>query len=628
MYYFSLHFVCLALSLGTSLAWLLHGPNVCSQPKRVQYTHKVLKSKWVPYQLPTSFHSWVTRYRPKFAYEDETAYRTELINTCCDGYEGSIENCKPVCTQKCPAHGFCSSPNVCSCNTGYGGYDCHPICPAKCGKHEFCDQPGVCSCQNGYKRTSPSGNCLPVCQEKCGPHSFCAEPGKCECESGYQKQENGTACLCTCLDGYKADSKGNCLPFCQKHCGQNSRCVKPDVCECENGHTGDEAGTNCQPVCSPLPENGICSSPGVWTCKPGYVTRDDDDRCQPHCEENCSDYEQCVAPNQCECISGYESTGADNKCEPKCSKECANGFCSSPEKCVCNIGYLMGPNEVCEPQCSLVCIHGKCTSPETCSCDPGYRFRDNSQHICDPICESGCSNGDCVAPNICICHVGYQPNDTNPVTSMCQPVCEGCEFGDCVAPNECQCSMGYEKINDDCAPQTTTDSNEYSTTTEQSQTSTTELDPYSITTPNPIETTTSEVHHFNCTADCMCWIEYDEMGTFNTAKCARICVDSQDKPCLNWNNCHCDLPSGQLVCQEEDSSVNYSGENSRYVCQILQAKKAMSEAAARIPERTESSPNWMVIMGSVAGMILGVAAAIVGTKYYRRANRRIYENDI
>ncbi|XP_043861573.1 protein draper-like isoform X2 [Drosophila santomea] len=625
--------------------------NVCPRRQVVSYTRNVLRSRTVPYLTYYHWRGRETKYRTEYYTQDEIAYRTEVRHVCCDGYKGSIPNCQPVCMKKCPAHGFCSSPNTCSCHTGYGGSDCQPNCPAGCGKNEFCDQPGVCSCQNGYNRASSSDNCLPVCREECGHHSFCSEPGKCECEPGYEKMEGGTACLavcspkcgenarcqepqlCTCLDGYKADANGNCLPFCQEDCGKNSRCVRPGMCECDNGYAGDEGGTNCRPECSTCPENGICMSPGVCVCKPGYVMRDD--RCQPHCEENCPEYGHCVAPNQCECFSGYESPGADKKCEPKCSKGCSNGFCFSPETCVCNIGYLMGPNQVCEPQCSLNCIHGKCTSPETCSCDPGYRFQNNSHHICDPICDSGCSNGDCVAPNICICHDGYQPNNTNPVTSMCQPVCEDCKFGDCVAPNNCQCSIGYEKVNGVCESQTTTDSNEYSTTTEDSQTSTADLDPHSITTPNAIETPSSEVPHSNCTAGCMCWIEYDGMGTFNTAKCAKVCVDPQDQPCLDLDNCHCDLPSGQLVCQE-DSSVDYSGENSRYVCHMLQAKKPKSEAEARIPERTESSQKWMVIMGSCAGMILGVAVAIVGTKYYRRSTFRqnieveqaIYESDL
>ncbi|EDW51713.1 GM14996 [Drosophila sechellia] len=581
--------------------------NVCSRPHVITHKKYVERSKVIPYQHRSWWSGWQTKYRTEYYTDEETAYMTVMRPRCCEGYEGSVDNCKPVCSQQCPQHGFCSSPNTCSCNTGYSGLDCHPVCPTECGKNEFCDRPGVCSCLNGYSRTSPSDNCLPVCEEECGHHSFCSEPGKCECEPGYEKLGNGTTCHP--VYGYEDDSNGNCSPICQKNCGQNSRCVRPGVCECENGYTGDDGGTNCQPVCSTCPENGLCLSPGVCVCKPGYVMRND--LCQPHCE-NCSDSAHCVAPNQCECLPGFESSGADQECKPKCSKGCTNGFCFAPETCVCSIGYQMGPNQVCEPQCSLNCVHGKCTSPETCTCDPGYRFKDNSHHECDPICDSGCSNGECMAPNICICHGGYHPNSTNPVTSMCQPVCEDCQFGDCVAPNVCECNVGYANINGVCELQTTTDSHEYSTTTAELQTSTAEPE---------IQTPTSEVPHINCTAGCMCWIEYDGMGTFNTAKCAKICADPQDKPCLNLDNCHCDLSSGQLVCQE-DSDADYSGENSRYVCHISPAKRARSEAEVRIPDRTESSAKFMIIIGSCAGMILGVAATIIGTKYYRRSTSR------
>jgi len=125
----------------------------------------------------------------------------------------------------------------------------------------------------------------------------------------------------------------------------------------------------------------------------------------------------------------------------------------------------------------------------------------------------------------------------------------------------------------------------------------------------------------------MCWIEYDEEGTFNTAKCAKICVDPEDEPCLNLDNCHCDLPSGQLVCKE-DSSEDSSSEETHYICKMQQLKKARSEAEVRAHESTKSSTKVMVILGSCAGIILGAAIAVIATKYYRRsASRRSYEAD-
>ncbi|KAH8351955.1 hypothetical protein KR084_000855, partial [Drosophila pseudotakahashii] len=658
MYSLSLQFACLAVTFGLSSAQSWHnlGRNVCSNPERVPFNRRVLKFKSVPHQQYTYFGGWQTKYRQEPVWETEVAYRFEPKYSCCSGYEGSIYDCKPVCTKKCPANGFCVAPYQCGCNQGYGGSECQPLCPSACGKNEFCERPWVCSCQRGYHRSSPHESCLPVCADGCGDHGFCAGPGKCECEPLYEKLANGTACLpvcvpecgqnsycqepgmCTCSEGYKADEQGTCSPICPEDCGPNSRCTKPGICECEEGYAGDERGANCQPVCSSCPENGSCLSPNICICNPGYVLKDN--RCEPHCEKDCSDFGHCVAPNQCECYAGHEETGEDKKCAPKCSKGCPNGVCYSPEMCVCNPGYLMGPNSICEPRCSLNCVHGKCTQPDTCSCDPGYRFVENSTHVCQAICESGCKNGDCMAPNVCICHVGYQPNDTNPATSVCKPQCaEGCEFGDCVAPQECHCWRGYEKTNGVCRPQTTTTT--YTSTTEAA-TTTSESDAlFANEDPHQKEVTSStenipRVHHSNCTGGCMCWIEYDEEGTFNTAKCAKICVDSQDHPCLNLDNCHCDPPSGQLVCKE-DSSEDSSSEESHYVCKIQQhAKKAVSEAEVRDPENsTASSTKWMVIMGSFAGIILGAALAVLAAKYYRRstsrrdfeADERIYQND-
>ncbi|XP_043949942.1 multiple epidermal growth factor-like domains protein 10 isoform X2 [Drosophila biarmipes] len=635
MYSFSLLFVCLAATICLSLGL------ICSNQQRVTYMAKVPTFKSVPYQQYSYFKGWETKYRRETVWEDRVAYRYEPKYSCCAGYEGSIYDCKPVCKNKCPTNGFCASPDHCICKLGYAGPACEPVCTSGCGKNEICERPAVCSCQSGYHRDSTLGHCLPICPGGCGDHSFCSEPAKCECEPLYKTMGNATDCrpvcspecgqnsfcqepnLCTCLEGYKADERGICSPICQEECGPNSRCLKPGVCECEDGHVGDERGANCQPECSSCPENGSCLSPNVCTCNPGYVMKDN--RCEPHCEEDCSDYGHCVAPNKCECYPGHEKSTVDMKCAPKCTNGCPNGFCFSPEKCVCNNGYLMGPNNTCEPQCSLNCVHGQCTHPEACTCDTGYRFKENSAHVCEAICESGCKNGDCMAPNICICHEGYEPSDINPSTSVCKPQCaEGCEFGECVAPHECKCWPGYEKVNGVCRPQETTSLPTDTTATDGSTpvdlTTTTETD---LRAPTKV----LQVHYSNCTGGCMCWIEYDEEGALNTAKCAKICVDPEDEPCLNLDNCHCALPTGQLVCKEggsEDSSL----EETHYLCKMQQLKKARPEAEVRVRESTGSVTKLMVILGSCAGIILGAAIAVMATKYYiRSTSRRIYVAD-
>ncbi|XP_017056730.2 multiple epidermal growth factor-like domains protein 10 isoform X2 [Drosophila ficusphila] len=606
------------------------GPNVCSQEQYVTYLRAVTKTKSEPYQKHSFWSGWYTDYRTVHYEEDEIAYKWDTKYNCCAGYTGSIYNCQPVCEGKCPTNGFCNAPNQCKCYEGYGGSDCHPLCPQACGKNEFCGSPGRCSCQNGYHRSSSGGNCLPICSAGCGDFSFCSAPGKCECLPSYEMLGNGTACQ----------------PICEPKCGKNSHCLQPDLCSCLEGYVADDLG-DCKPSCSACPENGICISPEVCACDPGYVMRDN--RCEPFCESPCGDYEQCVAPNECQCYPGYEIAGEEKKCQPKCSSGCPNGFCFSPEQCACKEGYLMGPNSTCEPQCRLKCVHGRCTQPDVCECETGYRFREDSQHVCQAVCEAGCRNGDCVAPNICICHGGYQPNDPDPTKSICQPVCQtacvnatcsapeectclagftrstnttcrphctgGCESGDCVAPGECQCWQGFEKTEEGCRLQTTS-------TTEEPETTTPETPATETTTV----ATADMVHYSNCSVNCLCWVEFDGQGVLSTAKCAKLCADDQDKPCLNLKSCHCDLPSGQLSCKEGEGyeDEESSGEDTRYVCKMAKTNGSKSEADPIVAQGTTPSTKWMVIAGCCAGIILGVALAAVARKYYRRTT---YETD-
>ncbi|XP_044316395.1 protein draper isoform X2 [Drosophila rhopaloa] len=611
--------------------------------------------------------------------------------SCLNGYSRNsrTENCQPVCPEGCGDHGFCAEPSQCQCEPGYEKIQgaCQPSCDPECGPNSYCKEPHLCACLQGYQEDA-QGHCSPFCGEGCGQNSRCVRPGVCECEPGYAGSESGTNCrpecsscpensscsapeVCVCNPGFMKN--GNlCEPHCDEDCGQNSRCVRPEICECEPGYAGSDKGTNCQPVCSSCPENGSCTAPEVCVCNPGYMKNGN--ICQPHCEEACSDLGRCVAPNQCECYPGHEETGEDRKCQPKCSKGCPNGFCNTPEKCACNTGFLMGPNETCEPQCIPACVHGKCTQPGTCSCDPGYRFKDNSQHVCEAICELGCKNGECMAPNVCICKEGYQPEDLNHPTSVCHPVCPtacvngtctapgecsclegytkssattckphcaaGCEFGDCVAPDECQCLPGYENTDQGCQPQATSTSTSQPTTETSEAVDTTSArarDP--ITTPATKETDATyadllQPHYSNCSGGCLCWIEFDDEGILSTAKCAKVCADHQDQPCLDLANCRCDLPSGKMICndvapEDEDSS----SEETHYVCRVPQRIKARSESEVMLAKGSTSTPKWMVIMGSCAGIILGAAMAAVAAKYYRGYRSRhnfeteaIYEN--
>jgi len=38
---------------------------------------------------------------------------------CCPGFQGTIENCRPICSTACGQNSFCSSPETCECLAGY-----------------------------------------------------------------------------------------------------------------------------------------------------------------------------------------------------------------------------------------------------------------------------------------------------------------------------------------------------------------------------------------------------------------------------------------------------------------------------------------------------------------------------
>lgn len=81
--------------------------------------------------------------------------KTKLEYTCCDGYLRTAEKCVPICDYGCGSNGYCSSPQFCSCNSGYEwDYNatvlkCIPICKFGC-VHGLCTAPDECKCFEGY----------------------------------------------------------------------------------------------------------------------------------------------------------------------------------------------------------------------------------------------------------------------------------------------------------------------------------------------------------------------------------------------------------------------------------------------------------------------------------------------
>lgn len=429
---------------------------------------------------------------------------------------------------------------------------------------------------------------------------------------------------------------GSCQPVCQQACPAHSSCSKPGECVCDEGYTIAVDGS-CQPICSPAcPDNGSCLSPNVCICKPGYVLSQNHSLCEAHCPESCADYARCVAPNQCECYPGFEMSQVEQVCQPKCSQDCSNGFCFAPDKCACNSGYLMGPNQTCEPQCSSNCIHGKCIAPNSCECEPGYRFATDSKDVCEPVCEPACELGTCMAPQLCICQLGYEPTSKElphlcrPSCTMscvngscvapekcacnagyvpadglnatsCRPSCSGdCSNGDCVAPEQCLCHSGYERTAAGCQLRL-----EVTTSTER------QLDELQQKEPGT-----------NCSSiSCSCWRAWTEIEEA-AIKCVNICQDAFDKPCVDLKLCSCDQATGQLLCPAEEHEQ-------RLVCQATtairidqQTEQNLGEAAHNSRRPAVGTSKWPVILAWSAGSFIVLLLIIVASHLYLKHRRQ------
>ncbi|XP_065356858.1 cell death abnormality protein 1-like [Calliphora vicina] len=520
---------------------------------------------------------------------------------CISGYEDTDSiGCQPIC-KECPLNSSCTKPNECTCNAGYldnGLGECKPVCSKQCPEFSECTKPETCSCQENYEMKDDK--CLPICEEKCPANSLCIKPNECDCEAGYEKTEQVNS------------TSFKCLAKCDNDCPAHSECVQPNVCECQPGYSRSQ-DLQCQPICeNACPEHSSCSEPSKCLCEAGYQLKLSSVYnlfCEPVCQSNCSTFGKCVQPNKCECLEGYEMDEME-VCQPICSGGCKNGLCFQPEVCICKPGYLMGPQEECEPVCSMTCQNASCIEPEICQCHEGYRFQENSINICEPVCEPQCINGICVAANVCICNENFVPTATE----------EGL--------NHSHCQLIQTSTTDPTKETTTateeTIENEPKTTTDLEITSLTEADISSTLHSDQLkQTTSSSLQSADiCHENCQCWQEIDEYGPLVTKQCSRICVDANDKPCLDLKHCQCDVAKNQLVCHIFEESMEADDDPFYYMCALQRSKattfKPMEEGKSNEmislpPAKPTDFPLW----GSASVGVLLVASAIGGLLYVR-----------
>ncbi|CAL4120082.1 unnamed protein product, partial [Meganyctiphanes norvegica] len=87
-----------------------------------------------------------------------------------------ITVCDPACI-----NGQCTSPNHCSCSSGWTGNLCDiPICDPVCLNGQ-CTSPNKCSCSPGWMDNLCD---IPVCDPVC-LNGQCTSPNNCSCSPGW-----------------------------------------------------------------------------------------------------------------------------------------------------------------------------------------------------------------------------------------------------------------------------------------------------------------------------------------------------------------------------------------------------------------------------------------------------------
>lgn len=299
------------------------------------------------------------------------------------------------------------------------------MCDVHC-EHGKCIAPNKCDCDQGYTHHSTLSLCIPHCEGGC-TNGACINPNECECDKGY-KHQNG--------------SQNVCEPICELSC-VNATCVAPDTCECHDGFSVHDENKqhecHCGPYCVMKDEMCHCLEEDLRVT--GSQIREN---FTAICSDSNCKNGVCLTPFSCECLDGFEKnenstcvmvneTCVDEPelCHGNSTDEicnCINGLCLN-NHCVCVQGYKESDvhDELCVPDCVGGCANGFCNTPESCICDAGYQLdNSNGSQSCQPICnsdienESGCINSICIEPNVCKCYEGFELSQNN--TFLCTQI--------------------------------------------------------------------------------------------------------------------------------------------------------------------------------------------------------------
>uniref|UniRef100_V9IE18 Multiple epidermal growth factor-like domains protein 11 n=1 Tax=Apis cerana TaxID=7461 RepID=V9IE18_APICE len=140
----SIYLLAAIAALGTINA--LEGPNICTRQETYTVTVRISEQK--PYTVREntwcfSFPPRCSKYKVVFKtiFKEQELKKQRPVEECCKGFTETNDGdrCIPICSKDC-IHGTCIAPDVCKCESGYGGPLCNYKCPpGKWGK----------SCVNG-----------------------------------------------------------------------------------------------------------------------------------------------------------------------------------------------------------------------------------------------------------------------------------------------------------------------------------------------------------------------------------------------------------------------------------------------------------------------------------------------